>query len=427
MKGTLMLFNIKWSKLSYFTKAGLLSLPFSIILLILLGLFGDINIIFSEWYFDLIPIPAFIGAQLSSQTYWGREIDLITSKDTSRLEIWTTGIGITFGLVTGIALTVFIPGTAGFFDVVQSTLFIFNWTSVAGGLGNRVGTSFGESIKLPHEKRAIKIGGLIGLALSIALLVTGGVGAVSIIGISALLTGGASIPFWIVGGIFLLQTTSRFASASDYSGKTYTLFKATVLHDPKAMEVTTDRKYEYRGTATGLSTGLIIGLTIITALAITQPHIVAGLIGVAIGTIIIVTAISIFAGLFGNICKIMDRTAKAKEATQKRPESIIRKLPSPTRSPSRSDDFKETPSPRSLRDQSKTDQVTSDTSSPEEPPPSPKVNLTRSSSKQHLSAEEKDLNAYKALAEREKSKLKCSQSFKDLSEIASSEQQLVMA
>lgn len=300
--------SVTWGNLDYYRKAALISLPISLIFLLIFILMGHAGFLFfSAWFLNLIPIPAFIGTQLSGWTYLGRQMDLIKeNSDEAKREKWGTLIGITLGLILGVAVSILSPIGKSCFDVIQAGMFTINCVSSLGGIANRLSSS-SENRRPLFERRAISLTALIGLGISIALFATASAAMVSVVGVTSFITGGAALPLWVSGFIFVTSVTSSLASTADYSAKAITFVRSKFSSDKEPQETVSKKLHEYRGSLVGITNGLIIGTIIVVAIAITQPHLFAGLLGVVAATFVITTCISIIGGLCSRIGRILDR------------------------------------------------------------------------------------------------------------------------
>lgn len=316
-----MLFRVSWHKLDHYRRAALLSFPCTLLLLLFLLLMG-VDLFFSEWYLDLIPLPAFIGSYLSAATYFGKQTDLFAAENKKlKYEKWFTLTGILLGFSIGITLSVFSPFSTCL-NIVQAGLLTVNCINQFGSLGNRLGSTLDQNHRLPLEKKTLSIAMLVGVTLSIILLATASCAMVSVVGVTSFITGGAALPFWINGIIFVGSFSSGFASAGDYIAKAFIFIKSQVTEDAEVKKAVAGRPHEYRGSFLGINAGLIIGAVIITALSLAMPQVLAGLAGVVIAIVILTTCMSVIGGLCSRIGRLLDGLnppLPIKEVTHEKP------------------------------------------------------------------------------------------------------------
>ena len=328
----------KIKKLDNYRLALLFVLPISIALLIYL--FCVHGILLPEWFLDLLQIPAVLGALFSGSTYIARILDALStrkSSDRSSRKLATifnfqvpaqreislgekigTIIGLLAGVATSIALICLgeIIPLAKPLHALGDILFTLGSISAFAGLGNRLGSCIGTD-RPKNEKIALSIATIIGIALGIALFATGAAALVSVMGVTSFFSGGLAIPVWIAGIIFVASFTSSIVSCTDYTAKAYNYlrFASNNAEKPLADNLRTKR-HEYRGAMVGVGIGLTIGLIILTALLITQPHIFIGLAGIVVAAVIITSSMGLMGGISSRIGRFIDGFTGQQPATQ---------------------------------------------------------------------------------------------------------------
>ena len=125
-----------------------------------------------------------------------------------------------------------------------------------------------------------------------------------------------AIPVWIAGIIFVASFTSSIVSCTDYTAKAYNYlrFASNNAEKPLADNLRTKR-HEYRGAMVGIGIGLTIGLIILTALLITQPHIFIGLAGIVVAAVIITSSMGLMGGISSRIGRFIDGFTGQQPAT----------------------------------------------------------------------------------------------------------------
>jgi hypothetical protein len=313
-----------WQKikgLDYYLKALLIAMPLTGALLAYLLSIGAADLIFSDWFIHLLSIPTLIANQFSSAAYFGRITDLFSAFKTTlkrnKNELIFTLIGITAGICVGIGLAlmnVTIPLSSSLY-AFAGVLFTLRHMNIYASLGNRVGRCIDKNSRPFSEKVIVVTCGLLGLTLGIVLFATFTAAMVSVVGLTSFFSGGAAIPVWIAGIIFVLSVSSGFASTADYVSKSISFIRSQFMDENKvaATDKVTDtlrvfhtakkRKYEYGGSLVGVLIGLVIGATIIGAILATNPALLAGLVGGVACALIIVTGI----GIVGSVCSRIGR------------------------------------------------------------------------------------------------------------------------
>ncbi len=304
-------------------------------LAILLGLYGH-EFFLSDWFFDLLLAPSFVGGLVSSAGYLGRSIDAIVPENpnkakhaTGTLEKIGTVAGLLLGLTVGIALTVLgeaVPflGAASTFAKV---LFCFGTMGTLSSLGNRLGNWGDNNHTRPlGEKRAIGAAAIFGAIFAAAVLALKITAVVSVVGVTSFLSGGAALPLWLGGAIFVLGSSSTFASSVDYVAKGVNYVRADLKGKSELDKVVTSRKHEYRGGLMGASTGLIVAAVVIGAILVSQPYLLAGAFAVFAAIAITMSCISVLGGLFSRCGRLYDSYVNAKQAAIEK-AALIRATP----------------------------------------------------------------------------------------------------
>lgn len=324
---------------------GIVSIIFSSTLFAILIVTGKHSFILTQWYHFLIPIPAFFGGQLSGCSYIGRTGDLISEKGHRTFEKWGTFLGAALGLAIGVGLVVSKTAlntlTGG---ITDAAIVILNAAaSVIGSIGSfgSLGYRAGSAILKPDnnfvktffakifnkDKKGIILGAIMGLGTSLALWFSGNAALTVVIGVTSFFTGGAAVPFWIAGGIFVLSYTGTNIASFDHFSRSFTFIKATLFNDESASKEVEGRFHEYRGSTLGVTVGLILATAIITTVLITQPYITA-MIGAIAVTIVCTNALG---GLFARLAVYMDHyktpTVSEKPLTQLNIQSEISARP----------------------------------------------------------------------------------------------------
>ena len=94
-------------------------------------------------------------------------------------------------------------------------------------------------------------------------------------GVTTFFTGGALIPLWLTGTLFCLGYIGTNASSFDYISKMACFYRAIFLNDKEAEKDIGERFHEFRGTAIGVTLGLIVTGMVGITLLVTQPYLVA--------------------------------------------------------------------------------------------------------------------------------------------------------
>lgn len=317
-----------WSRLKafdHYRRAALSSLP--IVLALLMYLIMGEDFLLSEWFLDLIFIPAFAGNLLSGSTYIARAIDLAPQRGGLKEKIGTW-LGIFIGIAIGITLTLLHDSIPFFSSLsgIANVVLTLGQISVFAGFGNRIGSTLDKS-RLPNEQKAIGAASVIGIVLGLALFLTSSVGLVSIMGITSFATMGAAVPFWLSGILFVSTFSSSLASFADYSAKAVNFIKSKISQDETTNRRVNERFHEYRGSFSGVSAGLIIGSLIVVGLLVTQPQVFIGAFGLIAAALIITTSMSVLGGLCSRVGRLIDGF---KHKNERHEENVERPYPKPT-------------------------------------------------------------------------------------------------
>lgn len=317
-------------------------LPISLIsLFYLLGAHFSSLFFSSDWFINLMVLPGFFGAQLSGVSYLGRTLDHAGKSSAGLGERIGTWVGVALGLAFGIGLSILkaVSPFAQALSVVGNFLFTLGVVGAFSGLGNRFGQFADKENNRPvNEKRAIGIAGIVGLVIGVALVATKCALAVSVVGVTTVMTGGGALPLWIAGFAFVGTFASTCASAADYVSKTISFmqFKRSTT-DAIVNKTVKKRFHEYRGSLVGISTGVIMAGIIIGAIAVTQPHILAGFVGLIAATVIVMSCVSVIGGLFSRVGRMVDvyqyKGKKRREPASDTPSSSAEPTPDSTPSP----------------------------------------------------------------------------------------------
>lgn len=292
----------------------------------------------SEWFLNLLSVPAEYASFIAGGAYIGRLLNLLTASSfqTEEGKIKTkvttlfnneavmgrrigpqekrfTPVGMLLGIALAIACIV-LHATVPFLNIFSYfayILFILGYACALGGLFNRLGSS-ADGTRLRQEKKAILFAAILGLMVSLSLIVilatTGTLPFVAVAGISK-----AFVDLFILHKVlfsfaFVLSITSTTASFFDYFSKAYCFLKYHGLgaRDEILNERIESRKHEYRGAFAGLVAGCLLTVVIIAGLALTGGLAAAP---VAVGAtlfIITITCTSVIAALFSRIGRVID-------------------------------------------------------------------------------------------------------------------------
>lgn len=314
---------LTFTRLDYYRKAILLSLPIAGFLLIYLLISNPASLLLTEKFLDLITIPAFVGNIISGSSYVARSIDAYFSQAkravAGKWEKYGTMIGIGLGLAAGVALSVlhftmpFATTLFGFANVI----FTVTQISCFSGLGNRVGNCVDGTSRPKFENNVIAGTGLLGTIAAVLLVVCSAAAYISIAGVTSFFTGGALIPLWVSGFIFIGTFVGAWMSAADYLAKAINFVRTILDFSQTDKETILTKFHEYRGASIGVMLGIGIGTIAVAVLLITQPHLLAGIAGAVAAVMIITTSISVVGGLFSRIGRLIDGMTHAHLETQR--------------------------------------------------------------------------------------------------------------
>jgi len=320
----------KINRLSFFVKALLFSMPLTGALLAYLISIGAADLIFSDWFITLISIPNFFANPITTSTYFGNFFDMVRQfkQQPSRYrELIGTALGIAGGIAIGVGLSVMhvpVPLTASL-CAFANVLFTFRQINIFTGLGSRIGVCTDEKNPRPtSEKVMILSGGFFGLVLGAVLFGTCTAAMISVVGITAFFSGGVAIPAWIAGIIFILSVSSGIAASADYTSKGISFIQSQLApqSSQSVSQMVQRRKCEYAGSCAGVSLGLLLGVIAVTAIAIANPPLLAGIIGIVAGALIIITAAATVGSIASRIGRIMDECRQNQQHERTTDDSI---------------------------------------------------------------------------------------------------------
>lgn len=288
----------------------------------------------SEWFLNLLTVPAEYGSFIADGSYLGRLGNLLTAcpyangKKTkirnflSQEIIINRRIGYAeklftpIGMLLGVSLAIFciflhaIIPFLGVFSYFAYILFILGYACASGGLFNRIASSF-DGTRLQQEKLAIFIGVALGLIIALSLfsvlMLTGAMPFIAVIGISKPFIDLLLLHKFLFALPFVLSLTSITASCFDYFAKAYCFLKYIgSTEDESVNERIESRYYEYKGAFLGISLGCLLALGITVGLCLVG-SIVASPIAIA-ATIFATIIISnnVLAALFSRLGRFID-------------------------------------------------------------------------------------------------------------------------
>ncbi len=214
-------FRKKISGLNHYPRAGLIASGISVGLIILLYCFGlppelifISNIEVGPLVLTFFSTIALIAHLFSNATYVAGTIDLFNETDLdikrkTKVERWSTLIGILIGLTVGIALASSLPLT--FFSFLSTVTVT---TGASAGLGSRLGGLTRRPFLL--EKIFLGVSCVVGIFMGSCLVLTGTTPLIHIAGVITFLTGGPPLCASIV---FVCFITSLCMSGADYFSK----------------------------------------------------------------------------------------------------------------------------------------------------------------------------------------------------------------
>jgi hypothetical protein len=316
-----------WEKikgLDFYLKSLLIGIPISTALFAYLLSIGAGELLFSDWFISLISIPTFIANQLATPAYAGRITDLILlhkkTHEPLKKELIGTLIGVSMGIAVGVGLSVMhiaVPFASTLF-VFANVLFTLRQINIFAGLGNRVGKCIDKGSRPTSEKAIVATAGIFGLLLGIALFATFTAGMISIVGVTSFFSGGAAIPVWVAGIIFVATMSSGFASSSDYAAKGISFIRSHFIPKGEVTKTVKERKFEYGGSCIGFTLGLIVGAILIGAIVLSNPFFLVGVVGVVASALILMTCAGIIGSIFSRVGRIIDGF-KHKPSTEEIP------------------------------------------------------------------------------------------------------------
>ncbi|WP_218813975.1 hypothetical protein [Rickettsiella endosymbiont of Dermanyssus gallinae] len=314
----------------------------------------------SEWFLNLLSVPAEYSSFIAGGAYIGRLLNLLTAQateDGQKTKVATllntealmsrriglqekrfTPVGMLLGMglaIAFIALHAAVP-FLNVFSYFAYILFILGYVCALGGLFNRLGSSI-DGTRLQQEKKAILFGTILGLLASLSLIVilatTGTLPFVAVAGISKAFFDLFVLHKVLFSLAFALSITSTTASFFDYFSKAYCFLKYQGLgvKDELLNERIEARKREYRGAFLGLVTGCLLTLAIITGLALTGGLAAAPIAVCATLFMITITSTSVIAALFSRIGRVIDgimrpsNSATKTETTDMEKTNVIEK------------------------------------------------------------------------------------------------------
>lgn len=318
-------------RLDFYLKALIFTIPLSAALLIYLLSIGAGDFIFSDWFITLVSIPSFIANQLATPAYFGGIVDIVINsvkktKPTKYKELTGTLLGLLLGISLGATLSAlhFSVPLFSSLSAFAYVLFSFRQINIFAGLGNRLGRCADSNSRPVSEKAIILTTATIGVTLGIILFATCSAAAISVVGITSFFSGGAAIPVWIAGIIFILSLASSLASSADYTAKGFNFIRTQLgCADSEVCKTVEQRRFEYGGSCFGVTLGLIIGAIALTALIVSNPFTLTGVTGAIAGLLILTTAAGIIGSIFSRAGRLIDGFKK-NMLTVNNEESIIR-------------------------------------------------------------------------------------------------------
>ncbi len=315
----------KFQRLQPYQK-GFIILPISLILLIYMMTFHQADIIGLEWFLDILPVGYFIGNALAGGTYLRRSMDikqasLVREKPGNNYEFKGTLGGLAFGLlfaVTLFALKFPIPFVTSLSGAANCYYLLMQMGGYAG-TGSRIGSMLMKNpTRERNEVMAIGVTGLSSLIVAAVVVGLAAVSLVAIAGATTIFSGGATLPLWLTCAFFMTSFVSTMMSAADYATKSAN-FARSFYTNKRVFDP--ERKCEYRGSFVGVSTGLVVAVVVITGLALAQPYVFAGIVGVVVACAVIATAVSVIGGICSRIGRFLDMQRQLREADAKEKEA----------------------------------------------------------------------------------------------------------
>lgn len=288
----------------------------------------------SEWFLNLLTVPAEYGSFVADAAYLGRLLNLFSARPyangkrtkiinfLSQEVIINRQIGYAeklftpIGMLLGVSLGIFclsLHAVIPFWNVFSYfayILFILGYACALGGLFNRLASSF-DGTRLKQEKMAIFLGVVLGLlialSLFIILILTGTIPFVAVIGISKPFVDLLLLHKFLFALPFVLSLTSITTSCFDYFAKAYCFLKYIWgTQDESVNERIESRYYEYKAAFFGISFGCLLALGIAIGLFLTGTLVATP---IAIAATIFATIIicnNVLAALFSRLGRFID-------------------------------------------------------------------------------------------------------------------------
>jgi hypothetical protein len=307
----------------------------------------------SEWFLNLLTVPAEYGSFVADGAYLGRLWNLFTARPyangkktkvrnfLSKEVIINRQIGYAekiftpIGMLLGVSLGVFclfLHAVVPFWDVFSYfayILFILGYVCAQGGLFNRLASSF-DGTRLKQEKVTIFVGVVLGLLIALSLLsvliLTGTMPFVAVIGISKPFIDLLLLHKFLFALPFVLSLTSVTTSCFDYFAKAYCFLKYIRGTDDESVNECIKSRYcEYKGAFFGISlgcllaSGIILGLCLVGSLAATPIAITATIFA----SIIICN--NVLAALFSRLGRLIDGIKRVSTTQEERKVDFYKK------------------------------------------------------------------------------------------------------
>ncbi|MFZ0219074.1 MAG: hypothetical protein WAL30_02580 [Candidatus Aquirickettsiella sp.] len=298
------------------------------LLLIAPGLFE------SEWFLNLITVPAEYGSFIADGAYLGRLWNLCTARSSANgnqakirnflsqeiimdrkigyAEKLFTPIGMLLGISLGIfclSLHAVVPFW-GVFSYFAYILFTLGYACALGGLFNRLASSF-DGARLRQEKAAIFIGFALGFVIALTLftvlMVTGAIPFVTVIGISKPFIDLLLVHKFLFTLPFVVSLTSITTSCFDYFAKAYCFLKYRLgTEDEFVNERIESRYYEYKCAFLGITFGSVLALGITLGLCLVGSLVATPIAIAATVFAIIIICNNTLAALFSRLGRFID-------------------------------------------------------------------------------------------------------------------------
>jgi hypothetical protein len=288
----------------------------------------------SEWFLNLLAVPAEYGSFVADGAYLGRLWNLFTARSYANgkrtkirnffsqeviinrqvgyAEKLFTPIGMLLGVSLGIfclSLHAVIP-FLHVFSYFAYILFILGYACALGGLFNRLASSF-DGTRLKQEKVAIFVGVVLGLLIALSLftvlILTGTMPFVAVIGISKPFIDLLLLHKFLFALPFVLSFTSITTSCFDYFAKAYCFLKYIGgAQDEFFNERIESRYYEYEAAFLGISLGCLLALTITIGLCLIGSLVATPIAIVATIFTTITICNNVLAALFSRLGRFID-------------------------------------------------------------------------------------------------------------------------